>query len=233
MCYLLFVNGLFVLFALWMFSVGIIIQTTLHGTYGLFGSNIVIPSSLIVLGFLLVTTSLIALLGIFYKSSCALSVYFYLLILLVIAELSVGISGFVFKPHMQSLIIDSMRSTEAKYTEDNLIKETWDFIQENMQCCGVHTHTEWFRYLGEPHLPDSCCAFKVVGCGRTAAPVRNFQKTPCSNVIFRWAYQHEIVAAVFFGLIVVLQIGSVVCAKLHQRAIVCNAIHQVKPATRS
>ena len=225
--YLLFVNTLFTIFALLMFSVGILIQSTFHGASGLFGASINVPSSLsILLGFLFTVTSLLAFLGISFKSSRTLSLYSYVLLLLVIAELSVGISGFVFKSHMLKLITNSMSSTEAEYTKNNITKDTWDFIQQNLQCCGVHNHSEWFHYLGKLQLPDSCCLSKNSDCGRTAISDGNFQKTPCSNTISKLTRKNSVVAAVLLPTILILEIFSALGSKIYQHVLEARDLGQ-------
>ena len=218
--YLFFGNGLLMPFSVWLIFIGTIIQTTLHGANGLFGGYVDIPPTLaILLGLLIAITSLIALLGVYFRNYRALSVYGYMLIILIVVEFSVGISGFALKSHMFGLIVDTMRSAEIEYSQNHLVNQSWDFIQQKLECCAVYTHTEWFHYLGEPHLPDSCCLSKDLDCGRTAISNGNFQKTPCSDIIFKWAHENEVVAAVLLPFIIILQIFSVFSSKFYQRAI--------------
>lgn len=211
---LVFVNFVFLVLALVLLFVGIIIQNSLSGNYDLFSGYASTPAALMIaFGALLSFTSLLALLGVCCRSYCLLSVYICSLVVLVIVELSVGIAGFVAKSHVLSIVTNSMRSAESKYTSDHLVFVTWDSVQRNLKCCGVEKYDEWFPYLGNSSLPDSCCIVYAVDCGLVATEIGKFYQTDCSSAISYWADKHAILIAVFFSSIIVFQLLLLPCWK--------------------
>ena len=45
------------------------------------------------------------------------------------------------------------------------VTDTWDLVQQNLQCCGVRNYTDW-RYIDgwkDGRVPDSCCKVTFEG----------------------------------------------------------------------
>lgn len=214
---LVFINVIFLVVSTVLLVIGAIIQASLDGNYGLFRGHLNIPAALtLAFGSFLLATSVLALLSVFCRSNSLLSAYICMLVLLIVIELSVGIAGFVTKSPVLSLITDTLRSAESKYTGVRFVKVTWDSVQRNLKCCGVYHYKEWFRYLGNSSIPDTCCTIYTIDCGRVAVP-GYFYETGCSRAISAWADSHEITIAVLYSCIVTLHLVCLLCLKRYLR----------------
>lgn len=217
---IVFVNLIFVLLALVLLIIGSTIQISLNGNYGMFSDHVSTPVALIIsFGALLSLSSLLALLGVYFRSHFLLSVYVFTMFVLIVVELSVGIAGFVVKSRVLSLIADSMRSAEPKYTINHFASADWDSVQRDLKCCGVDSHNEWFAYLGNSSLPDSCCIVYTVDCGCDAVSTANFYQTSCNDAISTWTRRRETPAAILFPFIIIFQTLSVLCSKRYRKTI--------------
>ena len=94
-------------------------------------------------------------------------VYAYSVILLIIllAQFGTGITAFVMKDDLKNAIDNNMVEGMDNYGKDAYggVTETWDFVQSELDCCGVNNYTDWWEMEGweKGMVPDSCC--KVVG----------------------------------------------------------------------
>lgn len=212
--YLIFANLVFLILAFVLLLIGAVIQSSLAGDYSLFHKHLATPASLtIAFGVILSFTALFAIVSVYYKHHKILSVYSGVLVILIVIEVCVGIAGFVTKPHVLNLIKDSMRLTESKYTVDNSVSATWDSLQRDLKCCGVDQYKEWFRYLGNASLPDSCCVLYTIDCGRNSTVINDFYLTGCATAVSYWTGRHEISIAILFTFLIIFQILSVLASK--------------------
>ena len=192
-------------------------QISLNGSIGLFDGHVNKLAGLISgFGILLAFTSVIAILGICCHSRSFLSAYICILVILIVAELSVGIAGFIFESRVVGLLVNTMRSAEASYNRNHLVKHSWDSVQRQLECCGVDNYTDWFHFFDNFSLPDSCCVRQNPSCGRHAISTGNFYRTVCSDAISKWAHFYKIPAAIVLPIIIVFQILSILWSKLDQ-----------------
>ncbi|XP_011403062.1 PREDICTED: tetraspanin-6-like [Amphimedon queenslandica] len=86
-----------------------------------------------------------------------LGLYGFVLALLVIIELSTGIAAAVEKGKLKKDIETSITNTFLKYNDtDTSYRDTWNTIQETLQCCGTYNYTAYENLLNmDP--PTSCC----------------------------------------------------------------------------
>uniref|UniRef100_A0A0E9QF39 Tetraspanin n=1 Tax=Anguilla anguilla TaxID=7936 RepID=A0A0E9QF39_ANGAN len=69
--------------------------------------------------------------------------YAMFLILVFLAELVAGISGFVFRHEIKDILRVSYKSAMDKYDGTGPQSKTLDTIQRNLECCGSENYTDW------------------------------------------------------------------------------------------
>uniref|UniRef100_A0A3Q3J201 Tetraspanin n=1 Tax=Monopterus albus TaxID=43700 RepID=A0A3Q3J201_MONAL len=83
--------------------------------------------------------------------------YAMFLILVFLAELVAGISGFIFRHEIKATMRSAYQKAVTSYngTDDNAV----DNIQRTLHCCGVDNYTDWgdTAYFKERGIPTSCC----------------------------------------------------------------------------
>lgn len=211
--YLIFVNLSFFILGVVLILLGAAVQRSVNENFSQYSVYTNPPTSLtIAFGVLLFLTSLLALVSIECQSPILLFIYTIFSALLIIAEVSVGTTAFMAKPHMLSLMKESMRFAETKYNTEHSAFSSWNLIQLELNCCGVDRYQEWFSYLGNFSLPDSCCILYDVNCGSVAIPTGNYYQTGCGESLSRWARRHEISSAVLITFVVIFQILSLPCS---------------------
>ncbi|CAG2067506.1 unnamed protein product, partial [Timema podura] len=73
-------------------------------------------------------------------------------------ELAGGITGYVLKQDVQSMLEDSLNTTSKLYGPGNDdITKAWDIMQNDLGCCGVQGPEDWKVAFPNSSLPHSCC----------------------------------------------------------------------------
>ena len=213
-------NAILFVISLVMIIAGAVTQNYLTINYRLIIGSISTPASFtIVFGSLLLLTAMLALISIFCRNYILLSIYIYTLGFLLIIQLGIGIAGFVMKSLMLRMIVDALLSAEPRYLSDSLANSTWNAVQRDLLCCGLHRHDEWFYYFGNSSLPDSCCIHYTPGCGEVAVKTGNVFETDCASAINVCAKKYEIQFAILLPIMLTLEFVSLVCARRHVRVL--------------
>nr|CAD7401695.1 unnamed protein product [Timema cristinae] len=73
-------------------------------------------------------------------------------------ELAGGITGYVLKQDVQSMLEDSLNTTSKQYGPSNKdITNAWDIMQNDLSCCGIQGPEDWKVLFPNNSLPHSCC----------------------------------------------------------------------------
>lgn len=169
-----------------------------------------LPAGLtITYGLLLLALSIFAFTCIYSRNIALLSLFWGLLCTLLTIEIAVGIAGFVMKSTVFTQIDNSLVSAQSNYSRDPGASETWDALQRDFKCCGIDHYDEWFHYLGDSFVPDSCCALHSAGCGRTAIASGNINGIGCVDIFNQWAHGYLASITSIFLLVVLLQIATI------------------------
>lgn len=119
-------------------------------------------------GVLLVAVSIVGCLGAFCKWRPVLLIYIAVIFLVIVLEIAAV--GYAFakaddldeeqiEADLTSALQRYYPMNDSRYDED--LNDVVDFIQENLECCGINSTQDWFTYspysmdVGE--LPGSCC----------------------------------------------------------------------------
>lgn len=98
--------------------------------------------------------------------SVLLYMYSVFLILVFIAELSVGAAGFIYRNKINQGFSEGLSQALPKYGTDQEKTKAFDGLQHELKCCGSYNYTDWFSTPWEKTetkgnktkvVPKSCC----------------------------------------------------------------------------
>ncbi|CAH1399637.1 unnamed protein product [Nezara viridula] len=126
-------------------------------------------------------------LGAIKEIKCMLLSYSLILFIILVVMLVGGILGYVFREKVRRSMEQEMNLSIKLYKEKRSIRRAWDDTQENLQCCGVNSYTDW---RGE--IPDSCCKEingQKQGCKLFQSSL-NIHSQGCLNVTEKFVKDH-------------------------------------------
>lgn len=118
------------------------------------------PVILIVVGSIVFLVAFLGCCGAMQESYCMLILFSVFLFLILVAEIAAGSLGFVYKGKVENLAKGKFEQSLRDYDREGPgvvtpVKEAWDFIQSQLQCCGVDNYSDWTK-AGKA-VPSSCC----------------------------------------------------------------------------
>ena len=156
------------------------------------------------------------------KNPCVLYSFASALILLFIVEVGISVSLFMFSGEAKEEIDTFMKESMAIYNKGelpnaNAIKEGWDTIQKQFECCGFDGYEDWGPILNDTNkiTPKSCCE-KPGLCIMSITPSKVYKKG-CGKMFEEWLEKYVILAGGFIIGIAVLQLFSIVVALVFAR----------------
>nr|XP_036226555.1 CD63 antigen-like [Bactrocera oleae]XP_036226556.1 CD63 antigen-like [Bactrocera oleae]XP_036226557.1 CD63 antigen-like [Bactrocera oleae]XP_036226558.1 CD63 antigen-like [Bactrocera oleae] len=156
---LLAFNFIFMITGIILIAVGVGVASVFYGYQTVLASNFFsIPTFLIVIGVFVIFISFFGCWGAIKENYCLTLIFAILLGFIFILELAAGISGYVLRSDATNLIEQSLENTLKEYSqinENNPYTIIWDYVQNNFDCCGVNSYTDWKQFNGS--LPLSCC----------------------------------------------------------------------------
>ncbi|KAJ3643092.1 hypothetical protein Zmor_025827 [Zophobas morio] len=121
-----------------------------------FGSLHLIPYLLITIGFIIFVISFFGCQGAYKRNQCFLYTYGCILLVFFVVQVALGayiISQLKNKGESRQNIEETVNYI-FENTENTLNKETVDFVQQKLECCGTYGPIFWFQKLKV--LPKSC-----------------------------------------------------------------------------
>uniref|UniRef100_A0A023FMU7 Tetraspanin n=1 Tax=Amblyomma cajennense TaxID=34607 RepID=A0A023FMU7_AMBCJ len=126
------------------------------------------PVILIVVGSIVFLVAFLGCCGAMQESYCMLMLFSVFLFLILVAEIAAGALGFVYKGKVNNIAEKRFTDTLKDYERESKgkvkpVQEAWDFIQQQLKCCGVKGPRDWEQYAGiQP--PPSCCPSPGADC---------------------------------------------------------------------
>ena len=107
---------------------------------------------IIVIALVLVALGFLGIIGGVIGNKAMLSIFSCVLVLVMVAQIAVGVLAVVFRTEVITHVSTGLVVNIERYNTSDTVKDTIDFIQTNLQCCGVTNITDW-----NDMIPDSCC----------------------------------------------------------------------------
>jgi CD63 antigen len=159
---LVVVSFMFALIAILLIMVGTTIQA-IFGSFEqfLYENFFSPPALLIAIGFILFGVALLGACGALKESVLLINLYGVSLFLVFILEISAAIAAFLLQSQVNLMLHRSMYDSLENYHKSEYIKAGVDFMQYNLQCCGVEDPSDWNDYSdntnGNITIIESCC----------------------------------------------------------------------------
>ncbi|XP_049775409.1 CD63 antigen-like [Schistocerca cancellata] len=170
---LFFFNFLIVLCGIALLIPGIIALVQLDDTYYFLDAKFNVPAIVVTsVGGLLLVIGFFGCCGAIKENNCMINTYAVLVVLIVIVELAVGITAFVYRDDIGDILTDKLQNAVSNYGKDTEASEAINALQTELECCGADSYKDY----PTEDLPPSCCA---AGSSCSKSPGQHFA-TGCS-----------------------------------------------------
>ncbi|KAJ8681579.1 hypothetical protein QAD02_017371 [Eretmocerus hayati] len=117
-----------------------------------------VPVLMIIIGIVVFVTSFCGCCGAVKESPCMIITFSVMLLLILVFEVGAGLSGYVMRSNLSSMLEKCMNNTLVDYNKRDDYRRSWDIIQYDFQCCGVINPSDWTKAgFRDDTLPKSCC----------------------------------------------------------------------------
>lgn len=128
-----------------------------------------LPIIVLVAGLIILIIGFLGCCGALKENTCMLKTYAAIVLVLLIAEIILGILVLVYTNKAESIIKDGMHDIFEQYGNgDKALKESLDHAQNDLHCCGVSSYRDWANYtaIGTGNVADGCCKQMEDDCGK-------------------------------------------------------------------
>lgn len=165
--YMIFtINFMFMLTGALLIVVGITINALYdefsHFLYEHFSAP---PSMLVSIGILILLVAMFGCIGAVKESTAWINMYGILLFFIFVLQIVAALFAYSLQGQIRDMLLKTMNESLYEYETDEYISDTVDLLQESLQCCGVHSPTDWDGLLTKGSaeteqsvlVPKSCC----------------------------------------------------------------------------
>lgn len=209
---LVFFNLIFWLCGLALIVVGIMAQVALNKTLKITDPTAsAAPIVIIAVGAVIFVIAFFGCCGAWKESSCMVTMFAILLILVIIVEIAAVIAGYVFRKKVSIVVEKTLVDMMAGYNNNTELKKAVDKLQEDVQCCGVNSTSDWANFKPNKNsVPDSCCVNVTKDCGlnnmKNPVKVHQLGCQPAVEALLRKQIQWVIIAALVIAFLEVVGI---------------------------
>lgn len=132
-------------------------------TYGtlLIQGVFTLPIIILIVGLIIVIIGFLGCCGAMKGSSCMLKTYAFIIIVMLIAEVTLGILLLVYPKQAEDIIKSGMEDVFKEYGTNEATDKSVDAIQSDLHCCGVNGYDDWKQYpygqRGNGNVSRGCC----------------------------------------------------------------------------
>ncbi|RZC35331.1 uncharacterized protein BDFB_000932 [Asbolus verrucosus] len=157
--YLLFCfNLLFAVSGIAILTIGAIIYVA-YGHYSnfVYDSFQSAPLVLIIVGIIIFVVAFFGCCGAVKENHCMVITFSILLLVIFTMEIGTGIAGYIRRNEVEGMLENKLNSTMFDYYTNEDIKNTWDIVQHEVECCGMTGPQDWYKVTHNDSLPHTCC----------------------------------------------------------------------------
>lgn len=169
---LFFMNLIFTVTGCLLVVAGMVIQAAYTQYLDFLGHQVLsTPGMLVLLGMVIAGVSFCGCCGAIRESHCMALTFSCLLAVIFILQLGTGVAAYNLRTQVGDLIGENMKAGMRNFMRSGYkgVTETWNVLQHELSCCGTSSYKDWANTtfsLSTSSVPDSCCVYDVVGCGR-------------------------------------------------------------------
>ncbi|XP_063737646.1 LOW QUALITY PROTEIN: CD63 antigen [Eleginops maclovinus] len=215
---LFFFNFIFWLCGLALVVLGVLIQVNLHNSMVIKDpSASAVPIVVIIVGVIIFFIAFFGCCGAWKENHCMVTTFAILVFMIIVIEVAAAISGYVYREKLSVVVEDSLADMINNYknsTDD--FRLAVDTLQENSQCCGSNSSSDWKNFgPDENSVPDSCCVKVNKDCGvGTMTNAAIVHQTGCHDALLKLLQdnlQWVIVGALVIAALQILGIVFACC----------------------
>ncbi|XP_050400411.1 tetraspanin-3 [Patella vulgata] len=134
-----------------------------------------VPASIIIAGgIFMFIIGLLGCIAACKESKCLLAIFFSLILVVFMAEVTAGIMGYVYRHEVKQTVSDGLTNSINRYNE-TLQKTQLDYVQQELHCCGIQNASDWSHSISWGHehpnqVPTSCCRNETCTMNGTLVP---------------------------------------------------------------
>uniref|UniRef100_A0A3Q3FVH6 Tetraspanin n=1 Tax=Labrus bergylta TaxID=56723 RepID=A0A3Q3FVH6_9LABR len=141
--------------------------------------------TIIAAGALLFIIGLIGCCATVRESYCGLTTFVVILLLVFLTEVAVVVLGYIYRAKVRKKVYDEYNGTNS-----NAQSRAIDYVQRQLQCCGIHTYsdwqnTHWYEESKNNSVPISCCKANVVGCTGSLTRPEDLYQEGCEALVVK------------------------------------------------
>jgi len=171
--YLLFLFNLaFVFLGITLIWVGFSVKNGFTKYFGFIigeedGGHSIPPTIFIAVGFIMFIIAFLGCCGAVTENHCMMMLYSVLVGIILVIQLGGAIAAYAFQDDVERALSTSLEKSMNEYWNNespskihNDTVTSWNFLQHNLKCCGVHNYTDWANATQAPEtefIPISCC----------------------------------------------------------------------------
>ncbi|CAH2217334.1 jg5644 [Pararge aegeria aegeria] len=114
------------------------------------------PVILIIVGLIVFVVAFFGCCGAVKENHCMIVTFSAFLLIIFIAELAIGIAGYMKHKDLETSLMRSLNDSIKHYSNDTSIQHNFDIIQTDLQCCGINGPADWKN--NSLPIPSTCCA---------------------------------------------------------------------------
>lgn len=173
---------------------------------------------IIILGTIVMVTGFLGWMGAIKENKFLLLSFFIVLLIILLAELILLILFFVYTDKVGEYAQQDLKEGLQLYNTDNNVglRNAWNIIQSELQCCGVTEYTDWYDALPDKTVPDRCCQEYYKECGRNASTV--FWSQGCYKKVVDWLDDNKhLLGTIAMCVLVIQLLGMAFSMTLYQQ----------------
>lgn len=163
--YLVFIlNVLFAFTGVIILSIGAIILST-YSHYSTFVGDALwtAPILMIIVGTVIFVIAFFGCCGAAKENSCMILTFSVFLVIVFFFEIGIGAAGYLKHKELGTTLENSFNETLTNYGHSERATFSWEFLQTELQCCGVREPADWEEVFQNTTLPRSCCNEVLLG----------------------------------------------------------------------
>ncbi|KAJ8401605.1 hypothetical protein AAFF_G00379220 [Aldrovandia affinis] len=102
------------------------------------------------------------------ESKVGLGFFLVIILVILVAEVTAFVFGFIYRSRIKGDLEKTMSDVFQKYDGQSSETRAVDYLQKQLQCCGVQNYTDWTRTTWfSSHnntVPSSCCRTNHTAC---------------------------------------------------------------------
>ncbi|XP_049866838.1 CD63 antigen-like [Pectinophora gossypiella] len=121
------------------------------------------PMVLIIIGVIVFIVAFFGCCGAVKENHCMIVTFSAFLLIIFVAELAVGIAGYLKRDDLEASVVRHLNETISKYPTDKDVQNTFDILQTDLNCCGINNASDWPN--NNIPYPASCCTGHEITTG--------------------------------------------------------------------